>query len=472
MITLIQNGTVIAWVDGGHEVLYNTDLVYERDSIIFIGKDYHGRADTVINATNRLVIPGFVNTHLHATDTPYTKGYLEEFINIHRDAKETNYGTLYKALPSIRHAIDPDAQVIASECAFAELAKSGSTTVVELGYDYEVGGDGDISLTEKVAQAAINVGLRCYSGPRFRSMHYGNTPDGGVWYKHYPNDGWQRFEDCVEYCASWDGRFNDRLRTMLAPGQIDTCTLDMLRRTRQIADDLKLPIQIHAGQSPNEFESVRKAHGMSTVEFMDHSCLLGPDLIVGHGQILTHDGDVNSLTRNEINLLRDSRTTVAHLPWVKARRGGVINSIDKYKNFGIRQSLGTDTFPFDMFNEMRFAAAICRVVEHSAVVALSKDVFTIATVGGADALNRPDLGRLSLGCKADIVLIRTDTFKASPIYDPFKFMVLAATGDDVHTVIVDGSIVVNDGIPVNVNVAQAINDLNKAAIRVRANINL
>jgi cytosine/adenosine deaminase-related metal-dependent hydrolase len=139
---------------------------------------------------------------------------------------------------------------------------------------------------------------------------------------------------------------------------------------------------------------------------------------------------------------------------------------------GVRQSLGTDTFPLDMFNDMRMAATVCRIVEHAVDVASSHEVFTMATVGGADGLGRPDLGRLAAGSKADIVLVRTDTFKASPVYDPFKFLVLSATGDDVDRVIIDGRTVVEDGVVLNVDMPSAVARLNEAALRVRGRIEL
>ena len=90
----------------------------------------------------------------------------------------------------------------------------------------------------------------------------------------------------------------------------------------------------------------------------------------------------------------------------------------------------------------------------------------MATVGGADALGRPDLGRLYAGCKADIVTIRIDTPKAAPLYDPFKFMVHAANGEDVDTVIVDGNTIVEDGRVRTIDVAAAVHEVNRAARRV------
>ena len=137
------------------------------------GDAWYGIAARVFkdDATGRLVIPGLVNAHLHVTDTPCTKGFLEE-IGASRAGMAQNFAALYRILPAVRAATDPDAQVAAAACAFAELARTGSTTVVELGYDYEIGGSGDIAATERVAETAGASGLRCYSGPRYhRDRH-------------------------------------------------------------------------------------------------------------------------------------------------------------------------------------------------------------------------------------------------------------------------------------------------------------
>ena len=471
MRTLVENGTVIAWIDDKHQVLDPGVVVFAGNEIEFVGANYDGEADQVIDATGRIVMPGLVNSHLHVTDTLYTKGYLEEVGASHAGVPQ-NFASLYKVLPAVRNATDPDAQVAAAECAFAELARTGSTTVVELGYDFEIGGNAEIVITERVAEAAGQTGLRCYSGPRYRTRYYGDDDQGSVFYKDYPGGGRERFESCVEFCREWNGRFGDRLRTMLAPGQIDTCDSQLLKDTRRYADELKIPIQIHAGQSPNEYARVSETEGKSTIEYMMETGLLGPDFIIGHGQILSADGDVQSMAEHEIAALRDSKTTICHLPWVKARRGGVINSIQKYRDKGIRQSLGTDTYPFDMFNDMRMASVLCKIIETNALAGLSTDVFHMATVGGADALGRADLGRIAPGCKADIVFVRIDTPKATPVYDPFKFLIHAATGDDVDRVIVDGKVIVEGGEVLTIDVANAVRQVNEASTRVWKHLDL
>ena len=316
------------------------------------------------------------------------------------------------------------------------------------------------------------VSVSAVASPRYRTQYYGDDSRGGVFYRNCPHDGRERFEACVEFCRQWNGRFDDRLRTMLAPGQIDTCDPQLLKDTRRCADELRVPIQLHAGQSPNEFARIGETRNLTSVEYMMETGLLGPDFIIGHGQILSEGGDASRLGAHESAALSDSGTTICHLPWCKARRGGVIDSIEKYKDMGIRQALGTDTYPFDMFNEMRMASVMCKVAERNALAGLTRDVFHMATVGGADALGRPDLGRLAAGCKADIVFVRIDTPKAAPVYDPFKFLVHAASGDDVERVIVDGTTIVESGEVLAIDVPEVVRQVNEAGRRVRARLDL
>ena len=121
---------------------------------------------------------------------------------------------------------------------------------------------------------------------------------------------------------------------------------------------------------------------------------------------------------------------------------------------------------------MRFGAVVCKIVEASAEAALSEDVFRMATVGGAEALNRPDLGRLAVSCKADIVAVRIVTPKASPVYDPFKFLIPTASGEDVDRAIFDGWTIVDNGEVLNLDVPDAVRRLNEASERVSARLDL
>jgi 5-methylthioadenosine/S-adenosylhomocysteine deaminase len=458
---------VIAFADGRHHCIPAGVVAFEGDQVTYVGESLPANAARTIDATGKIVCPGFVNAHLHVTDTPFTRGYWED---MGRQGASPNYEGLYRILPTVRGAVSVEDELVAAECAFAELLLAGSTTVVELGFDAEMMEGGDIASTERMVEIAARMGVRTYFGPRYRSGYWSLGTGNKVQYHWYPDRGRQRFDDCVAFCRSADRSHDDMIRTMLAPGQIDTCDPDMLRETRVVADRIKVPIQLHAGQSPTEYRTIRDAHGCSTIAFLGSTGLLGEDFIIGHGMYLTEDGDVDHFPTAELAALVESRTTIVHLPWVKARQGAAMRSFGKFVRAGVRMGLGTDTYPFDIIQEMRCAATLSRVMDSSPVMTTSAQIFHAATVGGADALGRPDLGRLAPGAKADIILIDARSPHAVPLRDPIGFIVFSATGADVETVIVNGRAVVEDRVLQTTDLDAALARLAEAAARVTARI--
>src|SRR6202012_4696809 len=99
---------------------------------------------------------------------------------------------------------------------------------------------------------------------------------------------------------------------------------DLLRETRKAANEIGCLIHLHAGQSLQEYRLIKKSHGLTTIEYMADTGLLGPDFMIGHGQWLTESGDAADLKPQEIEMLKASQSTIAHLAWCKARRGGII----------------------------------------------------------------------------------------------------------------------------------------------------
>ena len=466
MKTLVRGGTVVAFEDEGHSVLENGTVVFEGNEITYVGEAYAGNADVTIEASGKLVIPGLINMHMHVTDTAYTGELLVD------QGQHDWRDVLYRYLPAVRGAISAEEEFIAAECAFAELLLSGTTTGVELGFDYEMMEGGDIAHTEHIASIAGNIGLRCYVGPRYRSLHWGLGDAGEPWYKPYPDRGLSRLEDCFRFCRDFDGRFDGRIRTMLAPGQVDTCDPEVLERTREAADEIGVIIQLHAGQSSQEFREIGRRHKQTTVEYISSTGLLGSDLIIGHGTFLSEDGDVDHCAPSDLDALREAGTSIAHLPWIHVRQGRFLRSFAKYRRAGINMCLGTDTFPFDMINEMRWAAILCKIAEQDPRAGSAREIFHAATIGGAQALNRDDLGRLAPGCKADIVIVDLDKPHALPLRDPFKFMVYSASRADVDTVIIDGRTVVRQGELLFCDLDTVLDKLRAAITRVHGRVEI
>jgi 5-methylthioadenosine/S-adenosylhomocysteine deaminase len=472
--TLLRGGGVVAFDGSRHVHLKRGDVVFCGGRIEYAGPQWVERADApvheTIDTTGKLVVPGLVNTHLHVTDTPFTRGWLDDYASSAQAGAASNVTALYRLLPAVRAAALAEDQLAAAECAFSELLLSGSTTVVELGYDEEMGDRGDMATPRAVGDIAGRLGLRCYLAPRYRSRYWKLGPDGAPAYFSYEGDGLPRMLACVELLGEIHGTHQGRVRGMLAPGQVDTCEPALLRATREAADKTGYLIQLHAGQSPSEFRRIRQQHGCTTLEYLDRLGLLGRDLILGHSMFFSESGDVDECNSVELQRLRDSGTHLCHLPWVKARQGTVMRSFARYRRLGIQVCLGTDTYPFDMFNEMRMAAAMCRVADGSPQAVTAAEIFHAATVGGAQALQRDDLGRLAAGCQADIVLVDVNRPHAVPLRDAIQHLVLSASAADVDSVFIAGRRVVDRRELVYGNLGDAVARLAEAGERVEARV--
>jgi 5-methylthioadenosine/S-adenosylhomocysteine deaminase len=253
---------------------------------------------------------------------------------------------------------------------------------------------------------------------------------------------------------------------MLFPYQVDTCSPSLLRATRKAADELGVGIEIHAGQNLLEFHEILRRHAMTPVEYLADTGLLGPDAIVGHCIISTAHHLAALPAGRDLEILARSGSSVAHCPLVFARRGNALESFAKFRRAGINVGLGTDTYPRDLISEMRWVSNLCKIVERDFTVATAAEVFTAATVGGARALRREDLGRLAPGSKADIVLVDMRSFRMGPYRDPIKALVQCGTSDDVDQVIVDGKVVVEGGHLIGVDETKLLAEAQDEAERL------
>ena len=266
--------------------------------------------------------------------------------------------------------------------------------------------------------------------------------DGTIEWQIREEAGWEGLAQAVEFARTFNGGAADRIRTFLFPYQADNCTPDLLKATKQAAAELGCTLKMHVAQYLLDFHQVLRRYGKSPIQYLADVGFLGPEVSLAHAIFTPHHPwtAYPSSDETDTRLLVESGTTVAHCPVVFARTGVALHSFSRYVRAGIPVSLGTDTSPHDMFMEMRTAALMSKLADADATSGTAREIFDAATLGGAKALQRDDIGRLAAGAKADIALVDLEKIHIGPVaaHDPIKALVYCANGSDVNTVIVDG----------------------------------
>jgi 5-methylthioadenosine/S-adenosylhomocysteine deaminase len=152
-----------------------------------------------------------------------------------------------------------------------------------------------------------------------------------------------------------------------------------------------------------------------------------------------------------------------------ARRGITLRHPGRYRRAGVNMGLGTDTYPHNMLDVMRLAAYLARTQAGDPRSLTTTELFEAATIGGARALGRDDIGRLAPGCRADLLLVDVSHPMMRPARDPVRSLIHAAGDRALRHVYVDGIRVVRDGELLTMDDRQAAAHLHEAQARVMAN---
>lgn len=247
-----------------------------------------------------------------------------------------------------------------------------------------------------------------------------------------------------------------RLSAMVAPSELECTTPDLLRRSFELARQTGRPFHVHAAESAREFTEFVARHGMSPVQWAAEMGLLGPNSAIGHGIYLDHHSQLRWPTRRDLSLLAETGTTVTHCPTTFAMHGEGMEALSDYLAAGVNVALGNDTFPHDMLHEMKVAVLVSRLrsgqdfgrATHPSAQTWSLgagEILRAATVGAADYLGRPDLGRLAPGCQADFFTVDLSHPDMMPVHDPLRSLIYCAGDRAVRDVYVGGRPVVAQG---------------------------
>ena len=371
------------------------------------------KALRVIDARGHLATPGFVNVHTHAV-LSLARGMTEDM----------GFAPAYT--PGVPHAYDitEDEAVALGQLTALEAMLFGSTIINDM-YIH----------AHATLPAIAELGLRISSSAWIHDVDFTQIHNK-VW-DYRPEIGERTLRYGVDLHARWNGAFDGRASVMLAPHAIDTCSLGFLRDVNAERHRLGVCVMTHLAQSYMEVEQVKKRDGMTPTRVVEEAGLLDKDLIAAHCAVMTED-DIARAGRSGI--------TVAHAPKVNLT-GGYLPVTSKLRRAGANIALATDNMHGDMVETMRWALASGRLQEKAVNDFWgAPDVFHMATLGAAKALRRDhDLGSLTVGKKADVVLFDFRRAHLTPAFNPIGTLVHTGQGRDVATVIVDGRVVVEGG---------------------------
>ncbi|OCW59609.1 chlorohydrolase family protein [Hoeflea olei] len=429
--TALKARFIVAHQEGGHRLLENGEIVIERDRVVYVGPRFEGEVARRMDLGEVLVSPGFIDldalsdldtTTLGADCGPaWAKGRVWPQTYIDRGPYE-----MYA----------PDELAFQKRFSFAQLLCNGVTSALPIASLFYREWGETAAEFEAAAEAAGELGLRVWLGPAYRAGGMVCTAPGVLEPRFDEARGLKGLDDALAFIRAQAGRFEGLVQGMLAPDRVETCTETLLTRTMDAAREMEIPVRLHMAQGQMERDTVEALHGTTAPRWLAGFGALTERLIAPHATWAVEE---------DLRLYADHGVTVAHCPLVFARSGTMLRSFARLRRMGVKFGMGTDTAPPDMVLNMAVGVMMARMAGDSLTETAPEHLFDAATLGGAKALGRTDLGRLETGAKADIAIFDMADALMAPRVDPIRTLVLGATGRVTKAVFVDGRLSMRDG---------------------------
>ncbi len=430
---MIVNATIIT-VDASNTVLERSAVAIRDGRIVAIGptgaiQRVHD-ATTTIDAAGGIVLPGFVNLHAHLAMTLF-RGWADD-----RDLQ----AFLGRLFPTEAAIVSPETVRVGVDLAFAESIRAGITTTLDMYFHPDVAID-----------AAQRAGVRIANGPVVFS---------------FPGPDKIDFGRRMELADAALGASSNELTSgrWLCPHGTYTIEIPHLKEVRDLAERHGACITIHAAENAAEVATVLAQTGRRPVELLHDLEMLTPRTVLAHAVELT-DG--------EIAMIAESGASVSHNPLSNMKLASGFARVPDLLTAGVTVGLGTDgtasSNDLDLYTAMRFVGTIHKGFALDANVVNASQVLRMATIDGASALGlAAELGSIEVGKRADLQILWADHPNLVPSYDPISTVVFAAGRGDVRTVLVQGSVVLNDGILTTIDLPSTLDAVRRIADNVRA----
>jgi len=413
----IDNARYVVTVDRERRIIQDGSILVEGDRVSRVGKATtlaSARADRVIDARHLLVTPGFVNGHMHISYAHVVRGIFPD-----------NLGSPLSHVFKLQMAMTEEEEHATTLLGLVELLKNGTVCFVD---------PGSTKFPDACLQAYADAGIRVILGecvtdleapfplPRFATS--------------------EAVKRTTAFLDKWQGRLDGRLRAWAMPFSPETCTAELLRALKGVADEHRTSLTLHHGSGPQARKDSQARHGRTPTEYLESIGVLGPNVVLAHAL---------GLDEAEIECLARTGTTVAMCPVTAAKGARGVAEHGRMPELlakGVKVALGCDSpnnsNHLDIVRVMNMAAIQYKDARQDIRLIPAETALEMATLVGAQALGVGDeLGSIEPGKKADLVLFDTQRPEWQALFNPINNLVYNADGRSVHTVIVDGRVVVD-----------------------------
>jgi 5-methylthioadenosine/S-adenosylhomocysteine deaminase len=405
-VDLIVSGGIVVTMDAPRAIYRDGSVAVRGDSIVAVGPrtevESHYRSAQIIDARGKLVLPGFINGHVHV---PMTL-----FRGLHDDV--TLHDWLYKYIfPAEAKNVNEEFVRWGTRLAAAEQIRAGVTTFADMYY-----------FEDAVAEETKAAGMRAVLGETFIDFP---APDNKT--------NAEMLAYTEKFLKKWQ---NDPLiHAAPAPHSIYTCSTKTIQDAAALARKYHAPILMHVSEMKKEWEDSEKQNGMSPVQYLEKIGALGSDLVAAHC-IFVDEADRK--------LLAQRRVGCVHNPSSNMMIASGVSPVPEMRAAGIAVGLGTDgpagsNNDLDLMEEIDLAAKLAKITKMDPLALNAQAVVEMATIDGARALHMEnEIGSLAAGKKADLILISLDEPNAVPMYDIYAQIAYSLKGSDVETVVIAG----------------------------------
>ena len=444
---LIHHAALLVTMDAQRREIPD-GAVFIRDHVIEqvgASADLPATADEVIDARGQVVIPGLVNTHHHM---------YQSLTRVVRPAQDCELFEWLRTLYPIWSGLTPEHAHVSTQTAMAELLLSGCTTSADHLYIYPNGVRLDDTL-----EAAREIGMRFHASRG--SMSVGQS-QGGL----PPDRVVEREADILADTQRVIERWHDPARhamqrIVVAPCSPFSVSRELMRDAALLAREHGVSLHTHLAENDNDIAYTREKFHCTPAEYAEQLGWVGPDVWHAHCVKLDEAG---------IALFASTGTGISHCPGSNMRLASGAAPIRAMRDAGVKVSLAVDGSASNdsghMLDEARLALLLQRV-SHGAVkgptAMTAREVLEIATLGGAAVLNRDDIGALAPGMSADLVTFPLDTIGlAGAHHDPLAALFFCHVPQVRHS-IVNGRVVVRDGVLATLDLPRLIERHNRLA---------